>query len=109
MILIVTFRIPGGVIGASVGVRAFTRKSHLNCAIGHLLASRVCRRRTLYSGRSQVFGFDSRNALLLGRMQSVHRLLPVAHVGQFGMATGLALVVSNVIGIWYLPGPAREM
>jgi multidrug resistance protein MdtO len=105
MILIVTFRIPGGVIGA-------------------LSAFLLSRENLISTARSAIFMIG---AFLLGALfipigARLFASTPETHflwvacslflvffllrcLANYAIATGLALVVGNVVGIWYLPGP----
>lgn len=108
MILIVTFRIPGGVIGA-------------------LSAFILSRENLVSTARSAAFmiGAFLIGALFIPIGARMFASTPQTHflwVGcslflvffclrcltNYGLATGLALVVSNVVGIWYLPGPGER-
>lgn len=108
MILIVTFRMPGGVVGA-------------------LSAFLLSRENLVSTARSALFMIG---AFLLGALfipvgARMFASTPETHflwVGcsvflvffglrcltNYGLATGLALVVGNVVGIWYLPGPGEQ-
>jgi len=107
MILIVTFRIPGGVIGA-------------------LCAFLLSRENLVATARSAVYLiltfvvgalFIPIGARLLASTPETHFVWVACSLfivyfllrtlSNYAVATGFALVVSNVIGIWYLPGPAR--
>ena len=107
MILIVTFRIPGGVIGA-------------------LSAFILSRENLLSTARSVIFMIY---AFLLGGLfipigARLFASTPETHflwvgcslflafallrcLANYAVALGLAIVVANVVGIWYLPGPAE--
>ncbi|MFZ0745139.1 MAG: FUSC family protein [Terracidiphilus sp.] len=108
MILIVTFRIPGGVVGA-------------------LTAFLLSRENLVSTTRSAIFMivafllgglFIPIGARLFASTPETHFLwvgfsLFLVFFGlrcltNYGIATGLALVVSNVVGIWYLPGPGER-
>src|SRR5579863_750287 len=108
MIIIETFRIPGGVLGA-------------------LTAFLFSRENLVATARSAVFMMS---AFLIGALfiPIGARFLaspPETHffwvgcslflvffllrcLANYGVATGLGLVVSNVVGIWYLPGPPER-
>ncbi|MGB6689262.1 MAG: FUSC family protein [Terracidiphilus sp.] len=108
MILIVTFRIPEGVVGA-------------------LSAFLLSRENLVSTARSAIFMifafligalFVPVGACLLASTPELHFLwigcslflafFLVRCLANYGVAIGLALVVANVIGIWYLPGPAEH-
>jgi len=108
MIIIETFRIPGGVLGA-------------------LTAFLFSRENLVATARSAIFMMS---AFLIGALfiPIGARFLaspPETHffwvgcslflvffllrcLANYGLATGLGLVVSNVVGIWYLPGPPER-
>jgi multidrug resistance protein MdtO len=108
MIIIETFRIPGGVLGA-------------------LAAFLFSRENLVATARSAIFMMS---AFLIGALfiPIGARFLaspPETHffwvgcslflvffllrcLANYGVATGLGLVVSNVVGIWYLPGPPER-
>jgi multidrug resistance protein MdtO len=108
MILINTFRIPEGVIGP-------------------LTAFLFSRENLVSTARSAVFligafligmAFIPVGAYFLASTPEVHFLwiacslflafFLVRCLVNYGVAIGLALVVANVVGIWYLPGPAER-
>lgn len=107
MILIITFRIPGGVIGC-------------------LTAFLFSRENLVSTARSAVFFFIAFlvgalfipvGARLLASTPETHFLwvafslflafFLLRCLANYGVATGFAIVISNVVGIWYLPGPAE--
>jgi multidrug resistance protein MdtO len=108
MILIITFRIPGGVVGALTAF-LFSREN--------LLATS---RSALYLLTAFVIGglFIPVGARFLASTPETHfvwvacslfmAFFLLRTLANYAMAIGLALVVSNVIGIWYLPGPAER-
>jgi multidrug resistance protein MdtO len=108
MILIVTFRIPGGVIGALTAF-LFSRENLVSTA-----------RSAIFMIAAFAIGalFIPIGARLLASTPETHFLwigcslflvfFLLRCLINYGMATGLALVVSNVVGIWYLPGPAER-
>jgi multidrug resistance protein MdtO len=105
MILIVTFRIPGGVIGA----------------LSAFLLSRENLVSTARSAINQITAFAIGalfipvGARLLASTPETHFLwvgcslfivfFLLRTLASYAIATGLAIVVANVLGIWYLPGP----
>lgn len=106
MILIVTFRIPGGVVGA-LSAFIFSRENLVSTA-----------RSAIYLILAFVLGalFIPVGARLLASTPETHFIwvgcslflvfFLLRCLANYAIATGLALVVANVIGIWYLPGPA---
>ena len=106
MILIVTFRIPGGYVGALTAF-LFSRENLVSTA-----------RSAIFFISAFVIGalFIPVGARLLASPPETHFLwigcsLFVAFfllrcLTNFAMATALAIVIANVVGIWYLPGPA---
>jgi len=107
MILIITFRIPGGVIGCLTAF-LFSREN---------LVSTV--RSAIFMIVAFLIGalFVPVGARLLASTPQTHFLWIACSLflvyfllrclTTYGVATGLAFVVSNVVGIWYLPGPAE--
>jgi multidrug resistance protein MdtO len=105
MILIITFRIPGGVIGALCAF-LLSRENLVSTA-----------RSAVYLVLSFVFGilFIPVGARLLASTPETHFVwvgcslffvfLLLRTLSNYAIAIGLALVVSNVVAIWYLPGP----
>lgn len=108
MILIVTFKIPGGYVGTLTAF-LFSREN--------LVATT---RSAIFMIGAFLLGalFIPVGARLLASPPETHFLwigcsLFVAFfllrcLANFGVAIGLALVVANVVGIWYLPGPAER-
>ena len=108
MILLVTFRIPGGVIGALTAF-LFSRENLVATA-----------RSTIFMIGAFAVGtlFIPVGARLLASTPETHFLWVggslflvfffLRCLANYGMATGLAIVAANVIGIWYLPGPAEK-
>lgn len=105
MILIITFRIPGGVIGA-LSAFLFSRENLVSTA-----------RSAIFMIAAFLIGalFIPVGARLLASNPETHFLWIAVSLflvffllrclTNYGVAIGLALVVSNVVGIWYLPGP----
>jgi multidrug resistance protein MdtO len=106
MILIVTFRIPGGVIGALCAF-LLSRENLLSTA-----------RSAVYLVLAFILGalFIPVGARFLASTPETHFVWVAFSIfivffllrtlSNYAIATGLALVVSNVVAIWYLPGPA---
>ncbi len=105
MILIVTFRIPGGYVGALTAF-LFSRENLVSTA-----------RSAIFFIGAFVIGalFIPIGARLLASPPETHFLwvgcsLFVAFfllrcLTNFAAGTALAIVIANVVGIWYLPGP----
>ncbi len=108
MILVVTFRMPGGVIGA-LSAFILSRENLISTA-----------RSAIFMILAFIIGalFIPVGARLLASTPETHFLwvgcslfivfFLLRCLVNYGVATGLALVVSNVVGIWYLPGPAQR-
>ncbi len=108
MILIVTFRIPGGYIGALTAF-LFSRENLVSTA-----------RSAIFMIGAFVIGalFIPVGARLLASTPETHFMwvggslflafFLLRCLANYGIAIGLALVVANVVGIWYLPGPAER-
>lgn len=108
MILIVTFRIPGGVVGALTAF-LFSREnlvSTARSAIFMIIAFLIGALFIPVGARLLASTPETHFLWVAGSLFLVFFLLRC--LSNYGMATGLALVVSNVIGIWYLPGPAEN-
>ena len=108
MILLVTFRIPGGVVGA-LAAFVLSRENLVSTA-----------RSAVYLAFAFLVGalFIPVGARLLASTPEIHflwvgcSLFIVLYSASLSRAVcsgrrRLALVISNVIGIWYLPGPAE--
>lgn len=108
MILIVTFRIPGGVIGA-LSAFVLSRENLLSTT-----------RSAIYLVLSFVIGtiFIPIGARFFASTPETHFIWVACSLflvffflrtlSNYAIAIGLALVVANVVGIWYLPGPAAR-
>jgi multidrug resistance protein MdtO len=108
MILIVTFRIPGGAVGV-LSAFLLSRENLVSTA-----------RSAIYQISAFVIGalFIPVGARLLASTPETHFLwvgcsifivfFLLRTLASYAMATGLALVVANVMGIWYLPGPPER-
>jgi len=108
MILIVTFRIPGGYIGALTAF-LFSRENLVSTA-----------RSAIFMIGAFLIGalFIPVGARLLASTPQTHFLwvggslflafFLLRCLANYGIAIGLALVIANVVGIWYLPGPAAR-
>lgn len=108
MILIVSFRIPGGTIGA-LSAFLYSRENLVATA-----------RSAIYQLTAFVIGalFIPVGARLFASTPETHFLwvgcslflvfFLLRCLANYAVATGMALVVANVVGIWYLPGPAAR-
>jgi multidrug resistance protein MdtO len=106
MILIVTFRIPGGVVGA---LSAFllsrenlvaTARSAINLIVAFAIGALF-----IPVGARLLASIPETHFLWVGCSLFIVFFL-LRTLASYVVATGLALVVANVMGIWYLPGPA---
>jgi len=107
MMIIITFRIPGGVIGCLTAF-LFSRENLVSTA-----------RSAIFMIIAFLIGalFVPVGARLLASTPETHFLWTACSLfvvyfllrclTNYGVATGLAFVVSNVVSIWYLPGPAE--
>jgi multidrug resistance protein MdtO len=108
MILIVTFKIPGGYVGALTAF-LFSRENLISTA-----------RSAAFMILSFLIGalFIPVGARLLASTPETHFLWVGGSIflaffllrclTNYGVAIGLAIVIANVIGIWYLPGPGER-
>jgi multidrug resistance protein MdtO len=108
MIIIETFRIPGGVVGA-LSAFLFSRENLVSTA-----------RSAIFMMGAFLIGalFIPVGARFLASTPETHFFWVVCSLflvffllrclANYAVAVGLALVVSNVVGIWYLPGPAES-
>jgi multidrug resistance protein MdtO len=108
MILIVTFRIPGGVVGALTAF-LFSRENLVSTARSaiFMIAAFAIGALFIPIGASLLASTPETHFLWIGCSLFLVFFLLRCLIN-YGMATGLALVVSNVVGIWYLPGPAEQ-
>jgi multidrug resistance protein MdtO len=107
MILIVTFRIPGGVVGA-LSAFVFSRENLLSTtrsAIYLLLSFAIGALFIPIGARFFASTPETHFVWVACSLFMVFFLLRTLTI--YAVATGLALVVANVVGIWYLPGPAE--
>ncbi len=108
MILIVTFRIPGGVVGA-LSAFIFSRENLVATARSAIFLIAAFALGTLFIPvGARLFASTPETHFLWvgGSLFIVFFLLRC--LANYAVATGLALVVANVVGIWYLPGPAER-
>jgi len=108
MIIIETFRIPGGVLGA-LSAFLFSRENHVATARSaiFMMASFLIGALFIPVGARFLASTPETHFFWVGcSLFLVFFLLRC--LANYGVATGLALVVSNVVGIWYLPGPPER-
>jgi multidrug resistance protein MdtO len=108
MIIIETFRIPGGVVGA-LSAFLFSRENLVATARSaiFMMAAFLIGALFIPIGARFLASTPETHFFWVGcSLFLVFFLLRC--LANYGVATGLALVVSNVIGIWYLPGPAER-
>jgi multidrug resistance protein MdtO len=108
MILIVTFRIPGGVVGA-LSAFIFSRENLVATARSAIFLITAFALGTLFIPvGARLFASTPETHFLWvgGSLFIVFFLLRC--LANYAVATGLALVVANVVGIWYLPGPPER-
>ena len=108
MIIIETFRIPGGVVGA-LSAFLFSRENLVSTA-----------RSAIFMMAAFLIGalFIPIGARFLASTPETHffwvgcslflAFFLLRCLANYGVAIGLALVVSNVVAIWYLPGPPER-
>lgn len=108
MILIVTFRIPGGLVGALTAF-VFSRENLLSTTRSaiYLLLSFVIGGLFIPVG-ARFFASTPETHFIWVACSLFMVFFLLRTLTNFAVATGFALVVANVIGIWYLPGPAEK-
>jgi multidrug resistance protein MdtO len=108
MIIIETFRIPGGVVGA-LSAFLFSRENLVSTARSaiFMMAAFLIGALFIPIGARFLASTPETHFFWVGcSLFLVFFLLRC--LANYGVATGLALVVSNVVGIWYLPGPPER-
>jgi multidrug resistance protein MdtO len=108
MILIVTFRIPGGYIGPLTAF-LFSRENLVSTARSaiFMIAAFLIGAMFIPVGARFLASTPETHFLWVGcSLLLVFFLLRC--LTNYGIAIGLAIVSSNVVGIWYLPGPAES-
>jgi len=107
MILIVTFRIPGGVIGCLTAF-FFSRENLVSTARSaiFMIAAFLTGALFIPIGARLLASSPETHFLWVGCSLFLAFFL-LRCLANYGVATGFAFVVSNVVGIWYLPGPAE--
>ena len=108
MILIVTFRIPGGYIGALTAF-LFSRENLVSTARSaiFMIAAFVIGALFIPVGARLLASTPETHFLWVGGSLFLAFFL-LRCLANYGIAIGLALVIANVVGIWYLPGPAAR-
>jgi multidrug resistance protein MdtO len=105
MIIIETFRIPGGVVGA-LSAFLFSRENLISTARSAIFMMGAFLMGALFIpiGARFLASTPETHFFWVGcSLFLVFFLLRC--LANYGVAIGLALVVSNVVAIWYLPGP----
>ena len=108
MITIETFRIPGGVVGA-LSAFLFSRENLVATARSaiFMMAAFLIGALFIPIGARFLASTPETHFFWVGcSLFLVFFLLRC--LANYGVATGLALVVSNVVAIWYLPGPPER-
>jgi multidrug resistance protein MdtO len=108
MILLATFRMPGGVIGA-LSAFLYSRENLVataRSAIFQLTAFAIGALFIPVGARLFASTPETHFLWVGGSLFLVFFLLRC--LANYAVATGMALVVANVVGIWYLPGPAAR-
>jgi multidrug resistance protein MdtO len=108
MIIIETFRIPGGVVGA-LSAFLFSRENLVSTARSALfmMAAFLIGALFIPIGARFLASTPETHFFWIGCSLFLVFLL-LRCLANYAVATGLALVVSNVVAIWYLPGPAER-
>jgi multidrug resistance protein MdtO len=106
MILIITFRIPGGYIGALTAF-LFSREDLVSTTRSAIffIAAFLIGALFIPVGARFLASTPETHFLWIGCSLFVAFFL-LRCLANYGVAIGLALVIANVVGIWYLPGPA---
>ena len=108
MILIVTFRIPGGAVGT---LCAFilsrenllaTAKSALNIVIVFLIGG------LFVPIGARFFASDPMTHFLWEGVSIFGTFFLLRTLSNYAAAAGLSIVTINILAIWYLPGPAQK-
>jgi len=108
MIIIVTYRIPGGAIGA---LCAFilsrenllsTARSALNIILAFAIGG------VFIPIGARMFAADPFTHFLWEGASLFMVFFLLKTLNNFALATGLGLVATNILSIWYLPGPAER-
>ena len=108
MIILVTFRIPGGYIGALTAF-LFSREDLISTTRSAIffIAAFLIGALFIPVGARLLASTPETHFLWIGCSLFVAFFL-LRCLANYGVAIGLALVIANVVGIWYLPGPAAR-
>ena len=108
MILIITFRIPGGVVGA-LSAFFFSRENLVSTARSAIFLIAAFAVGTLFIPVGARFFASTPETHFLWVAASLFMAFFLLRcLANYAVATGLAFVVANVVGIWYLPGPPEQ-
>ena len=108
MMLIVTFRIPGGVVGA-LSAFIFSREDLLSTTKSAIFLILTVVIGALFIPVGARFFASTPETHFLWVAASLFIVFFLLRtMSTYVIATGFALVVGNVIGIWYLPGPPEQ-
>ena len=108
MIIIETFRIPGGVVGA-LSAFLFSRENLISTARSAILMMAAFLMGALFIPIGARFLASTPETHFFWVACSLFFVFFLLRcLANYGVATGLALVVSNVVAIWYLPGPPER-
>ncbi len=107
MILVVTFRIPGGAIGALTAFTlaredlAATAKSALSLVTAFAIAG------LFIPIGARFFASEPLTHFLWEAVSLLASFFLLKTLTNYAVAIGLCLVTTNILSIWYLPGPAE--
>ena len=108
MIIIETFRIPGGVVGA-LSAFLFSRENLVSTARSAFLMMAAFLIGALFIPIGARFLASTPETHFFWVALSLFIVFFLLRcLANYGVAIGLALVVSNVVAIWYLPGPPER-
>jgi multidrug resistance protein MdtO len=108
MIVIVTFRIPGGAVGALTAF-ILSRENLLSTAKSALMLVVAFGLGALFVPIGARMFASAPFTHFLWEAVSLFAIFFLLRVlKNFVLATGLALVATNILAIWYLPGPAER-
>ena len=108
MILIVTFRIPGGFVGA-LSAFFFSRENLVSTARSAIFLITSFALGTLFIPvGARLFASTPETHFLWVGASLFMVFFLLRCLAYYAVATGLAFVVANVVGIWYLPGPPGQ-
>jgi multidrug resistance protein MdtO len=108
MIIIVTYRIPGGAIGALCAF-ILSRENLLSTARSALYIVLAFAIGGLFIPiGARLFAADPFTHFMWEAASLLLIFFLLKTLNNFALATGLALVATNILSIWYLPGPAER-